>query len=91
MWGSIFRKRLVSVEVGNVFAEPLQGKRRIFKELGIAERVSADAFETQWEITEILKFNGLAHARLYNHESGIIRTIAVDTLARQDIYNKKTG
>ena len=85
----MFGKKEVSVEVGDCFVEPLAGKKRIFWALGIAEKASAEAFVSTWEVTEITQFNNLPHARIVNSESGIIRTISVDTLARQENYLKQ--
>ena len=85
----MFGKKEVSVEVGDCFVEPLAGKKRIFRALGIAEKASAEALVSTWEVTEITQFNNLPHARIVNSESGIIRTISVDTLARQENYLKQ--
>ena len=85
----MFGKKEVSVEIGDCFVEPLAGKKRIFRALGIAEKASAGAFVSTWEVTEITQFNNLPHARIVNNESGITRTISVDTLARQENYLKQ--
>ena len=85
----MFGRRAVSVNIGDLFIEPLLGKKRIFKALGIADRSAPEAFETFWEVTELVDFNGMPHARLHNAESDITRTIAVEALARQDNYKKK--
>ena len=85
----MFGKKEVSVEVGDCFVEPLAGKKQIFRALGIAEKASAEAFVSTWEVTEITQFNNLPHARIVNSESGITRTISVDTLARQEKYLKQ--
>ena len=85
----MFGKKEVSVEVGDCFVEPLAGKKRIFRALGIAEKASAEAFVSTWEVTEITQFNNLPHARIVNNDSGITRTISVDTLARQENYLKQ--
>ncbi len=85
----MFGRRPITVEVGDVFIEPLAGKRRIFKALGIAERADASTFEMLWDITEIMSFDGLPHARLRSRENGNERVISVDALSRQDFYLKK--
>lgn len=85
----MFGKRRVTVAMGDVFVETLTGKKKIFRAMGVADSTPAEAFVTDWEVTEICTFNGLPHAKLTNHESGLIRTIALDALERQEIYKKK--
>ena len=85
----MFGKKEVSVEVGDCFVEPLAGKKKIFRALGIAEKASAEAFVSTWEVTEITQFNNLPHARIVNSEAAFTRTISVDTLARQENYLKQ--
>ena len=63
--------------------------RLLHHRLGIAEKASAEAFVSTWEVTEITQFNNLPHARIVNSDSGITRTISVDTLARQENYLKQ--
>ena len=49
----MFGKKEVSVEVGDYFVEPLAGKKKIFRALGIAEKASAETFVSTWQVTEI--------------------------------------
>ncbi|MGI9439726.1 MAG: hypothetical protein ACR2OT_01975 [Parvibaculales bacterium] len=85
----MFKWRCVGVEIGDVFIEPLAGKRRIFKALGIAERADEATFEMLWDVTDIVEFNGLPHARLKSRETGNERIIALQMLAQRDIYMKR--
>lgn len=85
----MFGPRRVTVSQGDVFIETLSGKRKIFKSMGIADSSPADTFQSLWEVTELMQFNGLPHARLTNRDNGQIRTIALDALERQEIYKKR--
>ena len=57
--------------------------------MGVANSTPAEAFTTLWEVTELCQFNGLAHSKLVNHDSGLQRIIALDALERQELYRKK--
>lgn len=85
----MFGRRPVTVEIGDKFVEPLAGKRRIFDALGIAERADESSFEMLWEVTEIMQFNDLPHARITSSENGNERIISLEALSRQDIYIKR--
>ncbi len=85
----MFGPRRVTVAQGDVFIETLSGKRKIFKSMGITDSAPVDTFQSLWEVTELMQFNGLPHARLSNRDTGQIRTIALDALERQDIYKKR--
>ena len=85
----MFGRRRVDVALGDIFIETLKGKKKIFRAMGVADATPSEAFESLWEVTEICDFNGLPHAKLTNHESGLLRTIALDALERQEIYRKK--
>lgn len=85
----MFGRRRVEVALGDIFVETLKGKKKIFRAMGVADATPADVFESLWEVTEICHFNGLPHAKLTNHANGLVRTIAIDALERQEIYRKK--
>lgn len=85
----MFGRRKVKVNVGDVFIEPLDGKKRIFRALGIADSVPAEHFQSIWNVEALPEFNGLPHARLFNPESGAWRVIAVSTLEAQEGYVKQ--
>ena len=85
----MFGRRNETIEVGDAFVEPLAGKRRIFEALGIAARADDVTFQMLWDVTEILEFNGLPHARLKSRENGNERIIAIQTLSKRDIYIKQ--
>lgn len=87
----MFGPRRVSVALGDVFIETLAGKKKIFRSMGIADSAPADTFQSLWEVTELMQFNSLPHARLVNRDSGQIRTIALDALERQEIYKKQNA
>ena len=87
----MFGNRRVTVALGDEFIETLKGKKKIFRAMGVADSTPAEAFESLWEVTEFCNFNGLPHAKLSNHESGLVRIIAIDALERQELYKKKTG
>lgn len=85
----MFGKRRVSVALGDIFIEMLKGKKKIFSSMGVANSTPAEAFTTLWEVTELCQFNGLPHAKLVDHDSGLQRIIALDALERQELYRKK--
>ena len=85
----MFGRRRVSVALGDTFIETLKGKRKIFKAMGVDKATPVDRFEARWEVIQLLHFNGLEHAKLANHESGLERIIALDALERQELYRKE--
>ena len=87
----MFGNRRVTVALGDEFIETLKGKKKIFRAMGVADSTPTEAFETLWEVTELCNFNGLPHAKLSNHDSDLVRIIAIDALERQELYKKKTG
>ena len=84
----MFGKKEVSVEVGDCFVEPLAGKKRIFRALGIAEKASAEAFVSTWEVTEITQFNNLPMPASSTAKAASSAPFQ-DTLARQENYLKQ--
>ena len=85
----MFRRRRVSVELGDVFVEDLPGKKSIFRALGETDRTPQDSFLSYWKVSELLQFNELPHAKLTHSETGQQRVIARAALERQEIYKKR--
>lgn len=88
MLDHMFGRRKIKVSVGDVFVEPLDGKKRIFRVLGIVDSVPAEEFQSTWNVEGLSEFNGLPHARLFNPQSGAWRIIALSTLEAQEGYVK---
>jgi hypothetical protein len=83
----MFRKKIISVAIGDLFEESLAGSKKLFAALNMQARDAA-SLKTVWAVDELILFNDLEHARLIARDTGESRLISIAILQEQKTYKK---
>lgn len=86
----MFRKKAITIAVGDQFEESLTGSKKLFAALNM-QASDAATFKTVWVVSELVKFNGLEHARLVADGTSESRLISLSLLREEKHYKKKLG
>lgn len=83
----MFKSNQISVALGDVFHEPLNGSGKLLRQLNIGSAPGGPMI-TVWNVVDLLSFNNLPHARLHCAATGETRLISISVLSEQRGYIK---